>query len=565
MLRSLYIRDFALIDELDVAFEGGLNTITGETGAGKSIVIGAFKLLLGDRASTDVVRHGAKKAIVEGQFDVGDGLASLRAVLEDADITWQRNLIIRREVSSSGSRAFVNDTPATVGLLADIASELIDLHGQHDHQSLLRVDQHIRHLDAYADVSALRVAYQGQRASLLEAITARDQLVDRLARAEQERELFQFQLQELSEAELVEGEDEALAAEARRFDQGEKIVSTAQYLITLLYEGEDSIYDQLVRVTEELRDLVRLDVAVGDATEEILAAGVSVKELAGALSSTVDSLDFSVERMASVRSRVTLLERLKRKYGMDVSALIAERDRLSSALQAIQSGDSQVREMEEIIKQKTAALWERAEALSSRRQAAAERLSRQIEETLDALGMPGCRFEVNFSKEYREDGLLRDGRGSAVAARADGIDVVEFFVGTNLGTPIRPLVKTASGGEISRIMLALKASLAEQERLPILVFDEIDVGIGGEVARRVGREMKRMGAHHQLLVITHLPQIAALGGAQYDVRKQTQGDRVVTEMRPLSREERVDVLAAMLSGGLISEASRQNARELLAD
>ena len=251
MLRSLYIRDFALIDELDVAFEGGLNTITGETGAGKSIVIGAFKLLLGDRASTDVVRHGAKKAIVEGQFDVGDGLASLRAVLEDADITWQRNLIIRREVSSSGSRAFVNDTPATVGLLSEIASELIDLHGQHDHQSLLRVDQHIRHLDAYADVSALRVAYQGQRASLLEAITARDQLVDRLARAEQERELFQFQLQELSEAELVEGEDEALAAEARRFDQGEKIVSTAQYLITLLYEGEDSIYDQLVRVTEE--------------------------------------------------------------------------------------------------------------------------------------------------------------------------------------------------------------------------------------------------------------------------------------------------------------------------
>ncbi|NDC87675.1 MAG: DNA repair protein RecN [Bacteroidetes bacterium] len=565
MLRSLYIRDFALIDELDVAFSGGLNTITGETGAGKSIVIGAFKLLLGDRASTDVVRHGAKKAIVEGQFDVGEGMASLRAVLEDAGISWQPNLIIRREVSSSGSRAFVNDTPATVGLLSGIASELIDLHGQHDHQSLLRVDQHIKHLDAYAGVSALRVAYQGQRASLLEAISARDQLVDRLARAEKERELFQFQFQELSEAELVEGEDEALAAEARRFDQGEKIISTAQNLIALLYEGEDSIYDQLVRVTEELRDLARLDVAVGDATDEILAAGVSVKELASALSGTVDSLDFSVERMASVRNRVTLLERLKRKYGMDVPALIAERDRLSSALQTLQSGDSQVREMEEIIRQKTAAVLEQAEELSSRRHEAAERLSRQIEETLDALGMPGCRFEVQFAKEYRQDGLLTDGTGSVIAARADGIDVVEFFVGTNVGTPIRPLVKTASGGEISRIMLALKASLAEQERLPILVFDEIDVGISGEIARRVGLEMKRMGAHHQLLVITHLPQIAALGGAQYDVRKEMLGDRVVTEMRPLAGEERVEVLAAMLSGGLISEASRQNARELLAD
>jgi DNA repair protein RecN (Recombination protein N) len=221
--------------------------------------------------------------------------------------------------------------------------------------------------------------------------------------------------------------------------------------------------------------------------------------------------------------------------------------------------------MEEIIRQKTAAVSEQAQALSSRRQEAAERLSRQIEETLDALGMPGCRFEVHFAKEYRQDGLLTDGTGSVIAARADGIDVVEFFVGTNVGTPIRPLVKTASGGEISRIMLALKASLAEQERLPILVFDEIDVGISGEVARRVGLEMKRMGAHHQLLVITHLPQIAALGGAQYDVRKEMLGDRVVTEMRPLSGEERVEVLAAMLSGGLISEASRQNARELLAD
>lgn len=561
MLRSLYVRDFALIEELDVEFDAGLSIITGETGAGKSILIGALQMILGERASTDSVRSGASKAVIEGVFDEADD-PSIRSILEENAIDPQPVVILRREITSLQSRGFINDTPATIQVMREVASHLIDLHGQHEHQSLLHVATHIRLVDSFGGLDDLRARYGRCYRGVAELIHERNDLRSRQREMEDRRELYRFQIDEIDRVRPQAGEEDDLESERRVLENAEHLFESTSNLYGALYDGDQAVHDQLARIRDELEDLTTIDPLFSETLEEIDSARIAAAEAAKFLQSYQADIEFNPKRLEEIRARLGELERLKRKYGGTLEAVLEHRREIGEAFEIVQDVEGSLKRLDDRIAEAQIALTDLACELSERRKEAAARVETSVEAECAKLGMPDGRFEVRFRTVSDEQGWI-ELEGRRVAAFESGMDQVEFYISTNLGEEPRALARIASGGEISRIMLALKTILAKHEKFPILVFDEIDVGISGAVASKVGQSMHELAESHQIIAITHLPQIAARGDVHYLVEKYVDEGRTKTRIRRLSDELRAEQVAGLMSGAEVTEAALQSARELM--
>lgn len=567
MLRSLSIRDYALIEGLEVEFDSGLNIITGETGAGKTILVGALKLLLGERASTEAIRSGAKKAVVEGVFDNADE-GRLPALLRRHEIEPHAGglLIVRREVSGAGSRAFLNDTPATLDVLREVASNTIDLHGQHEHQSLLRVETHVELLDGFGGLGGLGETYRRHLRETAGLVREREALVRREAELRQQKELIAFQIEEIDRVSPQPAEADALEAERRILENAERLYEATASLYETLSESDDALYDRLVVVRNQFQDLARIDASFEPMLQDVRSAEVILKEATHFLQDYNARVEFNPERLDEIRERLGELDYLARKYGGTVEAVLLHRAEIGATWELAANFEAAIARLDARVGEAQEALSRAAYRLSQKRHEVAERIEETTRVELATLGMPHALFAVRIRQQPAADGWVRfpDGaRAQRLAALPDGADRVEFFFSANPGEDPKPMAKVASGGEVSRVMLALKTVLAKSERLPILVFDEIDTGISGAIARRAGESMRRLAQYHQVIAITHLPQIASLGDLHFVVEKEIGEARTRTTIRRLSETERGEAVARLLSGDVVSEAALQSARELI--
>ena len=550
MLVELRIRDFAVIEDVTLHLGPGLNVLTGETGAGKSIIVGALSLLLGERASTDVVRDGAERASVDAVFDIR-GRPEVDEALEAYGFTSEDGLVIlRREVAREGrNRAWVNGSPATAGAVGAVGSLLVDLHGQHEHQTLLRPAEQRKLLDAFAGAGDLAQEVARLFGSLQAARHELESREERARELAQRADFLRFQLDEIHGARVEPGEDEALEVEAKRHEHAEELIQGAGEVHDVLYGGEESVVDRLADLERRLQQLARLDAQLAPFVESLTEARVILSELGRDLGAYAASVDHDPARLAEVRARLDLIYRLKRKYGPELTDVLATAERVRAELDELDDADTGRSELMERIRILQRELGEAATRLSELRGDAARRVEAAVSETLPKLGMPGARFSVSLEP--------------LPEVSAAGRERVEFLVATNAGFEPRPLARTASGGELSRVMLALKAVLAEVDEIPVLVFDEIDAGIGGRVAGAVGAVLAEVARRHQVFVVTHLPQVAARADTHILVEKREGAAAASATARVLDGTERVEEVARMLGGDPESETSRAHAQELL--
>ncbi len=563
MLFSLYIRNFALIQELSVEFRPGLTIITGETGAGKSILIGALNLVLGERASSDLVRSGTNKAVIEAVL-TNAGSERISALLSTANIEPTQELILRRELSSAGqSRCFINDTPCTIALLKQVGELLIDLHGQHEHQLLLRADTHETILDEYGETNTEVSAYRRARSLLQDMQQQLLQLKKDAAQIHDKKEILDFQLNELNALELKSGEEEFTETEITLLENAETLFTLTTALSDLLYNSEHAVYSSISTALHTLEKLAGIDQRFAIHLEETRTAKSIVDELSRFSRSYASNIDFNPVRLDSLRERQLLLQRTCKKYGRSLPELIALRDEIDARIALENNLEDEIARIEQEITTQKAELTLHAGKLSCKRQEAAHRLEGAIQEHLARLGIPNATFIVSITHEERGEGEITI-EGKIFAALANGYDRIEFLISTNPGEKPRPLVKVASGGEVSRVMLAIKSSLASSAKLPILVFDEIDTGISGRIAEAVGISLKALSLRHQIIAITHLPQIAAMADLHLSVQKSVQDDRTITEVTVLDRESHLRAIAQLISGKNISPSSLNLAAEMVA-
>ena len=562
MLLSLTIRDYAIIDELEVEFEPGLNILTGGTGAGKSILVGALTMILGERASTDSLRTDARKAVIEGIFDA-DGLEPVASILEENAVESMAHLVLRREITPVQSRAFVNDSPATVQVLKDVASCLVDLHGQHEHQSLLRPETHRAMLDSVGSLGGLVEAYREKFDRMAALEEERRTLVARERELAGQKELWGFQIEEIDRVSPVPDEEERLDAEHRILENAERLHEATRGLSELLYDDDGAAYDRLTRARNELRELARIDAAFADVLSEIESARIAVDETAKFLQLYGSRIEFSPERLEEIRDRLGALDGLKRRYGGSIEAVLAHRADIGSQFELASDFEGAIRRLDQGLAAARAELSASAAELSAARRATATRVSEAVVDELGRLGMAGSRFEVRFDQDDDPEGWITVDGNRCVRAHPHGMDRIAFLLSTNPGEDVRPLARVASGGEVSRVMLALKTILAKNDRLPILVFDEIDTGVSGAMARVVGERLRDLARYHQVLAITHLPQVAALADAHFRVGKVVSDGRTRTVVQRLTDAERTEEVATLISGERVSDAARASARELI--
>ncbi|MEA3639229.1 MAG: DNA repair protein RecN [Lamprobacter sp.] len=551
MLIQITVQDLVILSQLELELASGMTALTGETGAGKSILIDALGLTLGDKADASMIRSGCERAEISASFDVS-GNSAARDWLAEQALDDDNDCLIRRVLARNGrARAFINGRAASSAQLRALGELLVDIHGQHAHQSLLRPAAQRSLLDGYADHPALttEVAAQyrqyrdlDQRWKTLEA--ARSEREERL-------ELLRFQLEELDALALGEHELDALDAEQRRLANQGQLQQSAASLVELLYEGDPSLRDSLGRASADLNSLSAIDPNLVETRELIDAATVQIEEAAANLRHYLEGLEMDPARLGIVEQRIGRIQDLARKYRITPEQLISftaeRRDELEHLEQADQSLDALAAERE----QARGVLLERAEALSAARHEAAARLGATVTAAMQDLGMTGGHFQVEIKT------------GKAESINAQGLDSIAFLVSANPGQPLQPLAKVASGGELSRISLAIQVATAEIGGIPTLVFDEVDVGIGGGVAEIVGRLLRRLGERRQVLCVTHLAQVAAQAHQHLRVKKFTKATQTFTEISPLDTEQRVDEVARMLGGTEITTTSRAHAAEML--
>jgi DNA repair protein RecN (Recombination protein N) len=575
MLTELRIENFAIIDRLELSFKPGLIAFTGETGAGKSIIIDAVETLLGGRTEAGMVRAGAERATVEGVFHLpAAGRAEIAAILEREDLLDDPDWVtLGREVRANGrSTARVNGRSVGAGLLRQIGEFLVDVHGQSEHLSLLRVSQHLGLLDAYAVASggkdeagleSLRTAYEATYKSLAAVRKELDALRRSEADAARRTDTLNYQIQEIESARLRPGEEEELRLERNRLANAEGLASLANEALAALAEGGPetlAAIDLFGQTLHALHSLLRLDPAQTSIAEqaETLAEGLS--DLEAWLRNYLEGIEFNPRRLDQVEERLGLISGLKRKYGDSIPVILEFLTRAKDDLDTISHSGERIQDLTAESEALLKRLGEQGVGLSVARRAAGERLSSGIERELVDLHMAGARFQIDFQQADDPDGApLADGR--KVALGPHGLEKVEFMIAPNPGEGFKPLSKIASGGETSRLMLALKHVLAQADQVPTLIFDEIDQGIGGRVGAIVGQKLASLGHSHQVLCITHLPQLAAYGGQHFHVRKDVQDGRTATHVDALAGEARLTELAQML--GALSDGTLQSARELL--
>jgi len=562
MLSSLYIRNLALIREITVEFAKGLSIITGETGAGKSMLVGGLSLVLGERASSDLVRTGENKAVIEAVF-TGDLSGRLAPLLDETGIEWGPETLLRREISASGqSRCFINDTPCPVGILKQAGELLIDLHGQHDHQLLLNAASHEAMVDAFSGSLPESEHYREAYCRIKRLSDEQQQLAERYRLAMERKEMTEFQFGELSELELKEGEEEEIENEIMLLENAETLFGLGSELAGLLYEGDRSAFAVLSSARHLLERLAGIDRRFEERIEEVRSAEGSVEELYRYVNRYTATVEFNSERLDTLRSRQYQLQRARKKYGKTIAELIAWRDEMAAALDIEESIAEEKTKLENQMRLQQAALSSAAVALSEKRKKGAARLDETLQHELSKLGISGARFRTVFSAEPAPEGdIMLD--GTRFRALGNGHEKIEFLFSANTGEDPRPLAKAASGGEISRVMLALKSALAESAALPILVFDEIDTGISGSTARAVAASLKRLSRLHQIIAITHLPQIAAVADQHLWVSKTTGNGRTEMEVVRLDETAHIRAVATLISGRSVSESSLKLAGELV--
>ncbi len=550
MLTELRIKNFAIIESLTLPLAPGFNVLSGETGAGKSIIVGALGLLLGERASGDLIRTGADRAVVEGVFDVAAHRA-IGAVLDERGIDVDDGtVVLRREISASGrARAWVNGTTVTAGVLAEIGRLLVNLHGQHEAQTLLDADAQRSILDAFGGATdhaaQMRSAYEALAAVRKEIQT----LESRRADAERRADYLRHVVQEIDSARIVAGEDERLDEEARRLEHAEELRSLAQGMTNALEGDEDAVLQRLAAVQRALASIQRIDPSLSRLQETFDAAFYGLEELSRELVAYEAGVELDPERLAEVERRRDLIFRLTKKYGPALADVLETAHRARAELDLVDSAAFDIRQLHEREKAASDRVAEVAATLTGLRTAAADRLARAVDQVLPDLGIPDGRFTAAL--------LPRADVGAA------GAEDIEFRVALNVGHDARALARVASGGELSRVMLALKTILARLDHVPTLVFDEVDAGIGGRVGLQVGETMRRVAAHHQVFAISHLPQIAARAHHHILVTKGARAGVTTADTRVLDGDERVLEIARMLGGDPESDVSQAHARELL--
>jgi DNA repair protein RecN (Recombination protein N) len=565
MLRELSIRNLAVVEEAVVPFAPGLNVLTGETGAGKSIVVDALLLITGARAQLDWIRTGADTALVEAVFEI-DPAGPVAALLDEAGHhPGDGQLVIKRELARSGRhRAFVNDGAATVGLLERLGELLVELHGQHEHQRLMEPARQLLLLDRFAEALDRRERVGALVRTWEEARAALDRLRSEMREGARQEDLYRFQLAEIDDVRLKDGEEDELRAERSRLQHAERIVAGLQETVGLLYEEPQSATTRLSRAAALLRDLSRYEPDAAASIEAIEGAQAYLEDAVGRARALRDRAVFDPERLEQIDARLDTIVKLKRKYGDSVAAILAHRQEVATALDRITRHDAIAEEMERTVAEAAAAAGAEAAALSQARTRGAERLERLIQKEIRGLGMEHGRFRVALRREPAAVGELAAGPdGWRVGPR--GAESAELLLSANPGEDLRPLAKVVSGGELSRVMLAAKTVLAAADDVPVLVFDEVDAGIGGRVADVVGQKLAASAAGRQVLCVTHLAPIAAYAGQHLLVEKRVARGATRTSVTLLPAAARVDELARMLGGERVTEASRRHARELLRD
>jgi DNA repair protein RecN (Recombination protein N) len=555
VLVDLVVHNFAIIRHLEISFQAGLNVITGETGAGKSILVGAVNLLLGGRASQEMVRTGTDEATVEAIFNV-PAAGSFREAMEKCGVEFGGEVLVRRAISRSGrNRVFVNSQLVTLQQLQQLAKGLISVSGQHEHQLLLDAEVHLGLLDSFGGLDVpceeVRQVYQ-EWSRVRESIT-------RLRRMKDEKvghvEYLRFQLQELESAKLVSSEDNELEQERNILRHSATLLQAAEEAHKVLYSGRGAALEQLSAAEKHLDTLIRIDPSQRHLLDHLEQSRIHLEETAHSLLKYSQHITFDPNRLTAVEERLALLQRLGKKYGGSVDAMLQKLADLRAALAQDQDTDIREEELEKDLQRISKQYSEKASHLSRLRREAAKRLGEEVEKILGALDMPRVRFGVSF-----ENG---ETVSDALPFTATGIDRVEFLLSANPGEEPKPLAKIASGGELSRVLLAMKSLLSRKGEAETLIFDEVDAGIGGRTAELVGVQLARLSRKHQLICITHLPQIACYGEHHYKVAKDISGEETSTCIQMLTPELRIEELARMLGGISISEKTRAHARELL--
>ena len=550
MLRQLYIRNFTLIDELDITFKPGFSVITGETGAGKSIILGAIGQILGNRADARMVKAGCDKCVIEAHFDLSN--YDMESFFDDNDIDYEpEDCIIRRELKANGkSRAFINDTPVALTTARELGQQLVDIHSQHQNLLLQKEDFQLNVVDIIAHNSQLLNDYRTLFDGYAKAKAALREKEEECEKDRANEDFLRFQADELVKAQLVDGEQEELEQELETLSHAEDIKGALFDADNLLSGDDRSITQSCKTMLSRLSDIGDVYPAIRQVTERIDSAYIELKDIARDISNLAESIDFDPARLTMANERLDTIYTLQKKHHVEsVAELIAIRDNLTARLNDITNSEDMLEDMRRQVEDMHRKATEAAARLTESRQEAARRVTEQLLAQMTALGMPNARFEIKF--ETKE-------------LAADGADRISYMFSANKNVPLEPIAQVASGGEVARVMLSLKAMISGAVKLPTIIFDEIDTGVSGRVAEMMAQIMRQMGrADRQVISITHLPQIAALGTTHYKVEKTDTDDTTISRMRMLGHDERITEIAQMLSGSNISDAAIENAKSLL--
>lgn len=549
MLKSLYIKNYALIDSLEIDFEQGFSVITGETGAGKSIILGALGLIVGQRADAKTIKMGESKCVIEGTFNIS--AYDLKAFFTEREIDYDEICILRRELMSSGkSRAFINDTPVTLADLKELGNRLIDIHSQHQNLMLGDNQFQMHVVDALAGNANLLKEYNQIYTIYKDSEKKLKNLQDAITKSRQEEEYLRFQYTALDEAALKEGEQEELEAELEMLNHAEDIKSGLYKINILLSDDERGIVAALKESLSVTHSLSKMYNRSEEMQQRLDTAYIDLKDLSSEVERMAGDIEFNPERLAFVEERLNKIYSLQKKYNIDtVAGLLALKYEINKKLENIDSFDQQLKEQQQEVADNKEKVDLLASKLSSKRKSAIKPMEETLTKKTSVLGMPNIRFECNISPKQEAD--------------ITGIDNLEFLFSANKNVPLQPVSEIASGGEISRLMLCLKSMIAGATALPTIIFDEIDTGVSGEIADKMGQIMQEFGQSMQVIAITHLPQIAAKGRAHYMVYKTDDEKTTTTNLRKLSDKERLEEIARMLSGASLTDAAIQNARVML--
>jgi DNA repair protein RecN (Recombination protein N) len=553
MLQELRIRNLAIIDELNLSFSEGFNILTGETGAGKSIILNAVQLLLGDKATDELVRGSEEEASVEALFDISENREVIEEVQEKGErfqtMGEEESLLIRRVISRSGrGRVFINGNLATLGMLSEIGEELLSIYGQHEHQSLQRVETHIDILDEFGGLLGLREEFQKHFQKFISISEEVKKIREEKERGTKERELMAFQSREIEASGIQAKEEGSLKEERSVLTHAKKLMEFANASEEMLYGEEGSAIERIQTILRQGREAAAIDTSLSHLMKSLEVTLIQLEEIALSLRDYSKRVEINPMRLEEIQNRLEEIDLLKRKYGPTIEAVLLFKKRVDEALKSFTTDEERLSQLESSLEPIQREMVDLAKRLSEERKRVAGELKKSVEKELGSLGMKGTVFEVHVE---------------ALPLSLKGVDRVEFLISPNIGEEVKPLAKIASGGELSRIMLAMKRILAKVGGRQVLVFDEVDSGIGGAIAEVVGRKLRELSRFHQVICVTHLPQIACFADRHHSVRKEVRAGRTMTRVDRLDKEAIIDEIARMLAGTKVTEKTRAHAREMV--